>query len=95
MDRLIKTLLIAIVSATMSFAVTGCKRTDNGNAGSLNVGSSGVMSNSAAANGTPGESDAAKRVDSAAGAGASAVSAASSEPPVVSTPSSAASTAKQ
>jgi hypothetical protein len=83
--------VLCVVIAALTVVASGCKRTDNGNPGALNSESSGVMSNSAGGSGTPGSSDAARRVDSSAGGAASATDPAASEAPVVSTPASAAS----
>jgi hypothetical protein len=95
MNRLTRITLITLFSGALIAAAGGCRRTDNGNPGALDAGSSGVMSNSAGPSGTPGESDAAKRADSSAGAAASETTAASSVAPVVSTPSSSASATNQ
>ncbi|MFM0339828.1 hypothetical protein PQR27_25450 [Paraburkholderia fungorum] len=82
--------MVALTTATY-----GCKRVDNGNKDTMSAGSSGVMSNTAGVNGTPGDSDAAKRAEAAAGTAASSTSPASSGAGVVSTPASTAPAASQ
>lgn len=80
--------VIYVFIAALTLVASGCKRTDNGNPGAMNSGSSGVMSNSARENGMAGSSDVAKRADRSAGAAASPTNAVSSQAAVVSKPAS-------
>jgi hypothetical protein len=91
MLQVTRNMLIALSAVVLTVGVSACKRSnDNGNE-PMSAGSSGVMSNSASARGTPGDSDAANRATSAAGPDASATPAASGVAPVVTTPASGAS----
>ncbi|WOD16325.1 hypothetical protein [Paraburkholderia kirstenboschensis] len=64
-----KSALLAISIAALAVGASGCKKEDNTSKDTMSSASSGVMSNSAGANGTSGQSDAAKRASDAAAAG--------------------------
>ncbi|MCC8397533.1 hypothetical protein LJ656_33835 [Paraburkholderia sp. MMS20-SJTR3] len=83
--------LIALGALVSIAGVSGCKRADDNGQQPLSQGSSGVMSNSASARGTPGDSDAANRANAQASAAASATPAVSGAAAVHSTPASGAS----
>lgn len=76
MNRLLGTTLLVASLAAASLGASGCKRAENNGNEPLSQASSGVMSNSAGANGTPGSSDAANR---AGGDGAASGTSAASD----------------
>ncbi|MFL9876569.1 hypothetical protein PQR69_33430 [Paraburkholderia megapolitana] len=88
MNRILRNQVVCLSMVALTVA-SGCKRVDDNGKDVMSSGSSGVMSNSAGANGTAGDSDAAKRANR--NAAASATYAPGIEAPVVSTPASAAS----
>lgn len=80
MNRTLDYTATVVCVATMAMATTGCKRAENasGSPAAMDAASSGVMSNSAAPNGTD-NSDAANRANASAGSAAGSVSPAGSE----------------
>ncbi|MGF6470917.1 hypothetical protein [Paraburkholderia youngii] len=91
MRQVATNMLIALSAIALMAGASGCKRSAENGRISTGQMSSGVMSNSASPRGTPGDSDAAKRANSEAGAAASASPAASHAAAVHSTPASGAS----
>jgi hypothetical protein len=87
MNRTLNYIVTVLCVAAMAMATAGCKRAENagGSPSAMDAASSGVMSNSAAPNGTD-NSDAANRANASAGSAASSVSPAGSEATVNQSP---------
>ncbi|OUL82249.1 hypothetical protein CA601_29515 [Paraburkholderia hospita] len=85
MKRNLGYLSIAFLAVTCAIGTAACKKVDDKSSNSMDSGSSGVMSNTAGVNGTPGQSSAANSTSESAAASAPS---ASSEAPVAGTPSS-------
>ncbi|MFM0394873.1 hypothetical protein [Paraburkholderia phytofirmans] len=87
MNRTLNYTVTVLCVAAVAIATAGCKRAENagGSRSAMDAASSGVLSNSAAPNGTH-NSDAANRANASAGSAASSVSPAGSEATVNQSP---------